>query len=87
MAEKVYDYEGNELDLMIYFVLFPQNAKFFKKRLVKVCESFNGEKYTLPDSKTEIKDRLKKAISNINEIYKTIAFTTRNFEDYLKEVH
>lgn len=54
LEEKVYDYYGNTLDTCVYFVFHPQESKFMKDRLKKICDSFHGENFELPRSKEEI---------------------------------
>lgn len=56
LEEKIYDYYGNQLDTMIYFVFCPHEAKFMRDRLRKICDSFHGETYELPRVKDEINE-------------------------------
>jgi len=41
IEEKLYDYNGGELNLLVYFVVYPHTSEYLKSRLIKVCDSFN----------------------------------------------
>ena len=43
LEEKIFDYYGNQQDTCIFFVFYPNDAKFMKDRLKKICDSFHGE--------------------------------------------
>eukprot|EP00347_Sterkiella_histriomuscorum_P018134 403346660 len=57
LNEKIYDYYGNQLDLMIYFVVFPLGSQYLRERLRRVCDSFQGEKFEMPRTRDEIIER------------------------------
>jgi V-type ATPase 116kDa subunit family len=85
--EKVFDYSGKELNTTVFFVLFPQNFAYLKNKLVSVCDSFMGEKYSVPDKMSEIKEKLKRVNSNIVNIFNTLHFTIENFKKFLISSH
>lgn len=86
LSEKIYDYYGRELNVSVYFVVFPLGSSFLKERLRKVCESFMGEKYELPRTKDEIFDRLSKSKNALDNLFNTLEFTIDNFKKYLVSI-
>ena len=75
LQEKIYDYYGNEIDSCLYFVLFPSNMRVMRHRLEKVCDSFMGEKFEMPETQDEISQNLRKAKVNLDEVYNTLFIT------------
>ena len=92
LNEKLYDYSGQLIHLVIYFVIYPTTSLFMKDRLIKVCESFSnstngkGERYELPSMKEEIVHKLNGAKLNIQGLYSTLRFTIDHFKSYLTEI-
>jgi vacuolar-type H+-ATPase subunit I/STV1 len=82
----VYDYYGKQLDLSIYFVVFPLGSSFLRDRLKKVCDSFLGEKFNLPRTKEEIYDQLNKSKNALDNLFNTLEFTVENFKKYLVSI-
>ena len=54
LKEKIYDYYGNQLDMSVFFIYFPQNFSYLRDKLQKVCDSFQVERLEIPTSATEI---------------------------------
>lgn len=49
VSQQLKDYQGLDLNKVIYVVVF-QEGHHFREKIQKICDSFMGKRYQLPDS-------------------------------------
>ncbi len=61
--------------------------KKLKSRLTQVCESFLCDRFELPHSLEDLKERLILSKNQLNDTYNTLIFTLEHFKKYLESLN
>lgn len=81
--EKMSDYEGKQMDMCVYFVIYPATVKILKQRIEKICHSFNSHTMEFPSRMKDINSLYAKTVQEEKEAFDTLQKTEGNFKAYL----
>ena len=80
------DFDGGERQRLVYILVF-QSVSYLRDRINKVCETFQGKIFTLPDDGQSgpqpFRRVMKDLKSKIQSIFNLIDITKQQMKEYL----
>lgn len=80
----IMDYYGNEMRKSVYVMIYP-DGETIQEKLIKICDSFMGERYEIPPG--GIEQKIEEINEKIKETKRLIYITQEEIEKYLYSIN